>query len=149
MLKMYTIAGLFCLACIVLSLEIVIPASYALSITPRPPTFADVNGNKITTTEAGRQIMVSQTFRNEVERDMPFVSLIEIRDESGVTVLLAWQIGTMPASNYETGVYNNNTMSISWLPEKASTYEARTFAISDFENTQVLSHVEAAQFVVT
>lgn len=93
--------------------------------------------------------MVSQTFRNEVERDMPFVSLIEIRDESGVTVFLAWQIGTIPASNYEDGVYNDNTMSISWLPEKASTYEARTFAISDFENPQVLSYVEVAQIVVT
>lgn len=147
----YCVSALFLLAGLILSF-LSAPASYALSIaniTPRPPTFTDVNGNKITTTEAGRQIMVSQTYRNEIENQMVFVGLFEVRDEIGITVFLGWQTGEIPASNYDQNIYNNNTMSFSWLPEKASTYEARTFAISDLENPLILSQVETATIVVT
>jgi hypothetical protein len=93
--------------------------------------------------------MIAMNVRNQVELEMQFVSLVEIRDESGATIFLAWQTGELPAADYMANVYNNTTMSFSWLTESPATYEARTFVISNLENPQILSPVERAEITVT
>lgn len=87
--------------------------------------------------------------KNQVELEMQFVSLVEVRDESGLTIFLAWQTGELLAADYMTNTYNNTTMSFSWLPETPATYEVRTFVISNLENPQILSPVERAEITVT
>lgn len=72
---------------------------------------------------------------------MPFVAIIESRDESGTTQLLGFSFGSIEdGSQSETG--------ISWTPEKAGDYQLRTFLISGFENPQVLTVVRTSDVVI-
>jgi hypothetical protein len=91
--------------------------------------------------EAGNQVMISTTYRNIIENDLSFVGIIEIRDQSGITVYLGWQTGVIKP-------LGNKTFGVSWFAEAPNFYMARTFAFSDLETYKVLSAVEIREFEV-
>lgn len=59
---------------------------------------------------------------------------MEVRDADGITQMMQWQTGTMPANG-------DANVGIAWTPDKAGSYEVRTFVISSLQNPQVLSDV--------
>lgn len=84
---------------------------------------------------------VVSTIKNNGDVAQPFVSLIEIRDNEDVTIFLEFQIGTLnPSGSSDTG--------ISWLPVGAGNYQLRSFVISDFNRSEILSAVSVANVTI-
>ena len=112
-----------------------------IDVTPRPPMFYDMAGNRIHNSTLGYPVMILTDFTNAKLVSQSVTFLIEVRDENGVTQYLAWQITTAPTMGTKSA-------GISWISDKAGEYQIRTFVISNLTNPQVLSPVEAANFVV-
>jgi hypothetical protein len=71
--------------------------------------------------------------------NVPYVLILEIRNQDGVTTFLQWQNDTVDefgASSYKT---------FYWQPSETGRYEVRNFAISNFTQPEVLSTVRASQ----
>jgi len=105
------------------------------------PELQDVTGQEIDEVSAGQQVVLATSVRNNNDAPQPFVALIEVRDDTGVTVFLAWQTGTLPASG-------QTQVGLSWTPDTSGDYEIRTFVISDLNNPQVLSPVSESNITV-
>jgi hypothetical protein len=112
------------------------PHGDGAGLTPSIPTLG-TNGTPAT----GKQATLSMTLTNPNNQPQPFVELLEVRDSSGVTVFLAWQSGMLePLGQTDIGV--------TWTPDRPGHYEARTFAVSDLDNPQVLSMVTSSEFTI-
>jgi len=109
--------------------------------TVTPPEVQDVTGQELDEISAGQQVVLTTSVRNNNAGPQEFVALVEVRDDTGVTVFLAWQTGTLPA-NGQTQV------GLSWIPEDSGDYEVRTFVISDLDNPRVLSLVSTSNITV-
>lgn len=132
-------------AVVILILSPQIAVAQGVAIMPPTLAFVDLNGDKIESLQVGRQVMITVTFINYEENPKPFLGLFEVRDSGGVTQFIAWQSATMPASNSKTGDFGNSTIGVSWTANKPSTYEARVFAITGFNNMQILSPIQTFQ----
>jgi hypothetical protein len=112
--------------------------SYAAVIVVGDMHFSDlslhnVGGQEIDTVEVHQQAIIRVTMHNNDEKEWPFVILVEARDGDGVTQYLAWQSGKI-------GSNEDYTMETSWIPsEEGSNYQLRSFAVTDFEHSQILS----------
>lgn len=107
-------------------------------LSPTHPFFNDMNGDRLRIVEEGQQVMITTTFRNNLEETVAFVGIIEVRDTNGVTVFLSWQSNSIEP-------LGNKTVGVSWLVPESSAYQSRTFAFTDFEQPQVLSPVESVE----
>ncbi len=101
-----------------------------------------MNADRLNSLDVGEQVIVTTTHYSHVEQDLTYIALIEIRDESSITVLLSWQIGTLEATG-------NKTIGVSWVvPESSHYYHSRVFAITNFEEPHILSTVEVCEVSV-
>lgn len=117
----------------------IMPIAFSHSIDSFRSSVPEIAANG--TPAAGKQATLSLVITNDADRTQQFVELVEVRDSDGVTVFLAWQSGTLdPNSQTQIGV--------SWIPERPGDYTARTFAISNFDNPQVLSPVSESDFTI-
>jgi hypothetical protein len=91
---------------------------------------------------AGGQLGLSTVIENNADIEQSFVALIEVRNESGITVYLAWQSGSLEPSD-------STQIEVSWTPEFGGEYEIRTFAINGFAEGNVLSQVATTSIQVT
>jgi hypothetical protein len=108
------------------------------SVTVSAPSASGVGGSTLV---AGTQIGLSTTIENDRSVEQPFVTLIEVRDSSGITVYLAWQTGNLqPADSTMIGV--------SWTPEASGTYEVRTFSLTSLSEGLVISEVATADIMI-
>jgi hypothetical protein len=105
------------------------------------PVLKDAQGITLSSGSEGQLTIISITAFNGSDDPVPFVAIIESRDESGTTQLLGFSIGSV-----EDGAQSE--AGISWTPEKAGDYQLRTFPISGFENPQVLTAVRASDVVI-
>jgi hypothetical protein len=74
-----------------------------------------------------------------VSQQLPFITIIEVRNSDGTTVFLEFNMGTL----------NGNTPSevgVVWQPTDAGQYELRVFAISNFKNPEILSGVQTFKY---
>lgn len=62
------------------------------------------------------------------------MALFEVRNSDDVTVYYAWQSGVLAPQA-------NSTIGVSWQTEDQSDHYARTFAITGFDQPQILSPV--------
>ena len=100
----------------------------------------------------GQQAIIRVTFHNQNAVDQPFVIIVEVRDEDGVTVYLAYQSNKLAAGK-------NYTMGVSWIPTEFcnadiattchSTYQIRRFVVDSLENPTVLTLVDTLNVPVT
>jgi hypothetical protein len=109
--------------------------------TVTPPRLQDVSGRDIDEVSRGQQVILATDVINNEASATPFVALIEVRDDTNVTVFLAWQTGTLQA-NARTNV------GLSWTPEISGDYTVRTFVISDLESPDILSEVSTTEITV-
>jgi hypothetical protein len=110
--------------------------------TVTAPELHDVSGNKLTEVSAGQQVVLTTNVLNKSTSPTPFVALIEVRDDNGVTVYLAWQTGSLnPNGQAQVG--------LSWTPDVSGNYQVRTFVISDLAHPQVLSEVATSNITVS
>lgn len=111
------------------------------------PRISIVMGQNIISHEigAGQQVQISMETMSNERRNLegtPFVLLLEIRDEAGVTQYLALQSSLIkPGCSNEAG--------FSWMTYQEGNYSIRAFAISEWHNPRVLSMVSSTEVLVT
>jgi hypothetical protein len=98
--------------------------------------FADspfaVGSTQTKSVDVGKQIQVAADLQNNQDIEQDFAYIIQIQDENGVTVSLAWLTGTLqPAQSFSP--------SISWIPNEAGEYEATIFVWESVNNPSALS----------
>ncbi|HEV8405200.1 MAG TPA: thermonuclease family protein [Nitrososphaera sp.] len=88
--------------------------------------------------QVGQQVIISTTVARgyEYESAVPYVVLLEVRDSDSVTEFISFQSGKL-----EDNIDEQIEVGTTWIPAKAGTFSLRAFAISDFENPQILSFV--------
>jgi hypothetical protein len=124
-----------------LEIAIVSGVSDGASTSLAPPAAGRV-GDSDAPLVAGGQLGLSTVIENNADIEQSFVALIEVRNESGITVYLAWQSGSLEPSD-------STQIEVSWTPEFGGEYEIRTFAINGFAEGNVLSQVATTSIQVT
>jgi hypothetical protein len=112
------------------------------STTPSEPTVKDVSGGTVDDLSVGQQVVLTTQVNNNIDDELPFVALVEVRDSRGITVYLAWQTGVLNAGG-------RAEVGLSWTPEDSGDYQIRTFVISSLNNPQVLSEVKSSMITVS
>lgn len=135
MYKVLVAFGLFTIVSMTITSTCANASSIAV-LEPSPPRFFDLNGDRLRIVKESEQVQIVTTFRNALEERVDFVGLIEVRDQTGVTVFLSWQSNVVEP-------LGNKTIGVSWLVQNSTSYQSRTFAITNFENPLVLSPVES------
>lgn len=107
-------------------------------------TVKDQAGNIIKQTAAGTQVLIEgSTIIDRLQcQDDSRVMLFEVRNEEGVTTFLAWQ--TFSAQDLGDRI----AAGASWIPDKPSTYEVRSFAIACLNYSGVFPHVVSYEITV-
>jgi hypothetical protein len=87
-------------------------------------------------------IILSTTITNNNDRSQPFVGIIEVRDNIGVTVFLAFWNGTLdPLLSTDIGVV--------WQPEHDGVFELRSFVISSLSGeAELLSPLALSKITI-
>jgi hypothetical protein len=67
-----------------------------------------------------------------------YIAICEIRDADGVTIYLEIQSGTLDENEQAA-------IDFLWQPRIAGNYEIRTIGISDFDNPELLTHLDVLQ----
>ncbi|AIF85046.1 hypothetical protein NTE_03011 [Candidatus Nitrososphaera evergladensis SR1] len=95
----------------------------------------------ITTLAVGDRIILSTDVQSRLNETSTFAAIMEVRGSDGVTEFLNWRFGLIrPDALVSVG--------LNWTPEKAGTYEARTFVLSGTVNPEVYSPVVSTYFTV-
>ena len=82
--------------------------------------------------EVGKQIQIAADLQNNQDIEQDFAYIVQIQNEGGVTVSLAWLTGSLqPAQSFSP--------SISWIPNEAGKYEATIFVWEGIDNPSALS----------
>ncbi|MGI0029843.1 MAG: hypothetical protein ACREAQ_09050, partial [Nitrososphaera sp.] len=105
------------------------------------PELLDASGDRIGEIKLGEKAIIRVTYTNQNEVEQPVVILVEVRDEKGITVYLAWQSRSVAAGM-------NYTLEASWIPTEIcdvsedsrcnGAYQIRAYAIDNLENPQIL-----------
>jgi micrococcal nuclease len=93
--------------------------------------------------QVGQQLVITTivTHGENPNGPIPYMVFIEVRDSYGITEFLSYQSGKISdGGQTEVGT--------SWTPHKAGTFLFRTFAISNFEEPQILSMVSTSSAVI-
>lgn len=84
------------------------------------------------TVEVGKQIQITADLTNNQDIEQDFAYIVQIQNEDGVTVSLAWLTGTLsPAQSFSPA--------ISWIPQQIGIYEATIFVWESIDNPSALS----------
>lgn len=90
------------------------------------PQLVDMSGDPVADVQPEQPVMVQTNIRNNLEREQPFVYIVQVKDENDFTEMLTWIKGTMNAGK------SFNT-AISWTPEDEGTYTVEVFVWKDID----------------
>jgi hypothetical protein len=105
------------------------------------PVIKDQQGNVLSGGSEGQLLVISTVARNNGNDPMEFVTVIEARDENGVTQFLGFSIGRLEA-------FSGSEIGISWTPANAGDYQLRTFLLTGFQNPQLLTGISSSDIVI-
>ena len=84
------------------------------------------------TINVGKQVQIAADLQNRQDFEQDFAYIVQIQDQNGVTVSLAWITGVLaPAQSFSP--------SLSWTPNETGTYEATIFVWESIDNPSALS----------
>lgn len=109
------------------------------------PALKSLDGSPIFVIRPGQQALIHITVTNNEPASQPFTAIVEVRDEDDITLNLQWQSGTL-------GPNGSQEMAMSWTADPESEFgevSIRAFAITDFENPQVLSSIKTSSFLIS
>ena len=92
----------------------------------------DTQGQTLSTVSVDQQVLVSSDLRSGQDKDQVYAYLVQIQDADGVTVLLSWITGTLPAGS-------SSSPSQSWTPTAGGDYTATVFVWESITNPTALS----------
>jgi hypothetical protein len=105
------------------------------------PILKAIDHTNLDSVRVGQLLLITTILTETEEIEKPFVVIVEARDETGVTILLQFQIGRLTANG-------QSEVGVSWRPETAGEYELRAFVISDFTNPEILTGVRTSQVAI-
>ncbi|AIC15544.1 hypothetical protein [Nitrososphaera viennensis] len=130
---------------VVISVIPLIPSAFATSyelMTPSIPKAITIDNLPAREGMVGQQLMITTTVQSNLNEARPYAAIIEIRDSDGVTIALSYQEGNMDA-------HGLTPMGMSWIPQKAGTYQFRTFVVSGIQNAQAYSPVASSEIKIS
>ena len=83
--------------------------------------------------EVGKQIQIMSDVTNQQDRPQPFAYIVQIKNEHGVVVSLAWLTGELTPGQFLSPA-------LSWIPQHAGVYTATIFVWEGIDNPLALSH---------
>jgi hypothetical protein len=92
----------------------------------------DAFGNSLDEVSVDQQVQITADLINGQDREQPFAYLVQIQDENGVTVSLAWITGSLSAGQ-------SFSPALSWIPSTSGTYTATVFVWESVDNPTALS----------
>ncbi len=101
----------------------------------------DAFGSTLDGIMVGQQVLITADVANGQDRDQPFAYLIQIQNEDGITVSLAWITGSFQENQ-------QMSPSLSWLPEHAGSFTATAFVWESVDNPTALSPPVSATIIV-
>ncbi|WP_158385537.1 hypothetical protein [Candidatus Nitrososphaera evergladensis] len=117
-------------------------ASYIVLMTPSIPKAITIDNLSVKEAIVGQQLVITTTVQSNLKEARSYAIIIEARDYDGVTMAMNWQTGNMDA-------HGSTSMGMSWIPQKAGTYQLRTFVMSGIHNAQVYSAVESSEIKIS
>ncbi|MEX2192965.1 MAG: hypothetical protein WD717_06260 [Nitrosarchaeum sp.] len=92
----------------------------------------DAFGNSLSTVSVDQQVQITADLANGQDREQAFAYLVQIQDDNGVTVSLAWITGSLSAGQ-------SFSPALSWIPTDAGKYTATAFVWESVDNPTALS----------
>jgi hypothetical protein len=92
----------------------------------------DAFGSTLDEVSVDQQVQITADLTNGQDREQPFAYLVQIQDENGVTVSLAWITGSLSAGQ-------SFSPALSWIPASSGTYTATVFVWESVDNPTALS----------
>ncbi len=92
----------------------------------------DAFNNALDTIQVDQQVSITADIVNNQDKDQPFAYLVQIQDESSVTVSLSWITGDLKPGQ-QLG------SSVSWIPTELGDYEVTAFVWQSTSNPTALS----------
>jgi hypothetical protein len=92
----------------------------------------DAFGSTLDEVSVDQQVQITADLTNGQDREQPFAYLVQIQDENGVTVSLAWITGSLSAGQ-------SFSPALSWIPTASGTYTATVFVWESVDNPTALS----------
>jgi len=90
------------------------------------------SGLKSKTIEVGKQVQIAADLKNNQGVEQRFAYIVQVQNENGITVSLAWITGQLtPGQSF--------TPSLSWTPDTAGHYDATIFVWESIDNPTALS----------
>jgi hypothetical protein len=98
--------------------------------------------SKPKTVQVGKQLQIAADLQNNQEIEQDFAYIVQIEDENGVAISLAWLTGTLqPAQSFSPA--------ISWIPNEEGRYHATIFVWESINNPSALSPTLSLQIDVS
>ena len=92
----------------------------------------DAFGNSLNAVSVDQQVEITADLSNGQDRDQAFAYLVQIQDETGVTVSLAWLKGSLnPGQSFAPA--------LSWIPPQSGSFTATAFAWESIDKPTALS----------
>ena len=91
----------------------------------------DALENSLDTVSVDQQVQIVADLTSGQDRSQEFAYLVQVQDENGVTVSLAWISGTLEAGQ-------SLSPSSSWIPTTSGTYTATAFVWESVDNPTAL-----------
>ena len=92
----------------------------------------DAFGNSLGEISVDQQVQITSDLANGQDRAQEFAYLVQVQDDNGVTVSLAWITGSLTAGQ-------SFSPALSWIPNAPGTYTATAFVWESVDNPTALS----------
>jgi hypothetical protein len=92
----------------------------------------DAFGNSLTAVSVDQQVQLTADLSNGADNEQSFAYLVQVQDESGVTVSLAWITGSLSGGQ-------SFSPALSWIPTESGSYTATAFVWESVDNPTALS----------
>jgi hypothetical protein len=92
----------------------------------------DAFGNSLDAVSVDQQVQLTADLSNGQDSEQAFAYLVQVQNESGVTVSLAWITGSLSAGQAFSPA-------LSWIPTEAGSYTATAFVWESVDNPTALS----------
>ncbi|MGH9878676.1 MAG: hypothetical protein ACRD5H_13655, partial [Nitrososphaerales archaeon] len=104
--------------------------------------FVDPTGASVSRPSEGSQVLIQSDVKNNLATDQEFVYIVQVKDSSGVTVMISWMSGTLPASK-------QYAVAQSWLAEDEGSYSVDVFVWQSISNPVVLAPTSKTTITVS
>jgi hypothetical protein len=92
----------------------------------------DAFGASVAEVTVDQQVQIAADVSNGQSKDQAFAYLVQVQDENGVTVSLAWITGSLTAGQ-------SMSPALSWTPSASGSYTATVFVWESVDNPTALS----------